>query len=93
MKDLFAMKDDLMALAVKDPMASLDATTAKAFFDKYGSIEAIEQKLRLPNRVPCVRHIWRDHELDAEEIAALKDVVGALSRTHPKVRRGGEEED
>lgn len=85
LKDLFAMKAELAALAAKDPLASLDSAQAKAFFDKYGSIEAIQQKLRLPNRVPCVRHVWRDHELDQEEIAALKEIVAALTKTHPKL--------
>jgi hypothetical protein len=90
MKDLLALKDDLTQLALKDPLGKLDPTTAKAFFDKYGSIEAVEQKLRLPNRVQDVRHVWRDHELDDEETAALKEVVQALSRTHPKVCLAGD---
>lgn len=40
------MKADLAALAAKDPTASLDSAQAKAFFAKYGSIEAVQKKLR-----------------------------------------------
>jgi len=83
--EIFQMKEELLAIALKDPLASLDDAKAKAFFDKYGSIEAIEGKLRLPNHVTSVRHVWRDHELSNEEVAALKDIVGVLQKTHAQL--------
>lgn len=65
-----------------DPLGQVSDEKARAFFEKYGSIE---KQLQLPNFVQCERHVWRDHELNPDEVAALKDIVSALQKTHAKV--------
>lgn len=65
-----------------DPLAPISDEKAKAFFDKYGSIES---QFQLPNFVQCERNVWRDHQLNADEAAALKDIVASLQKTHAQV--------
>lgn len=65
-----------------DPLAPISDEKAKAFFEKYGTIE---NQFKLPNFVQCERNVWRDHELNADEAAALKDIVASLQKTHAQV--------
>jgi len=86
LQELRIMREEYFSIWNNDPLGPKDGAKEKAFFQKYGpTMQAVEEKFRIPSYLQDARHIWSDHEMNDEEIAALKDFVASLKNTHPKL--------
>jgi len=80
------MREEYQDMYNNNPLGPKDEAKEKAFFAKYGpTMQAVEEKLKAPTYATDVRHVWRDHEMNDEEVVALRELVACMQSTHPKL--------
>jgi len=65
-----------------DPFLNMPESADQEFLSKFGSFDNIMDRADSGHVQNCIRKVWRDHTLNEEEAAALKNQVEALKQTH-----------